>query len=88
MNKKGPKSDKDQTLEAFELENINNAVLLERLDKIERKILENRFITERFKSTAKESNTIPQKQIAEIVANIQAQTKGLNYIEAVKKLTN
>ena len=88
MNKKRPNNEKEQNIEAFELDNINNNVLMERLEKIERKIFENKFISERFKSIAKEGNFINPKQISEIVNAMQAQTKGLNYIEVVQKLTN
>lgn len=71
--------------EAFELEGANNGVLLERLDKIERRILENRFIAERFRALARDSTLVSPKQLAEINAALAAQTKGLNYIEAVQR---
>lgn len=71
--------------EAFELENISNGVLMERLEKIERRIFENKYITERFRSLAKDSSLVNAKQYADISAAMQAQTKGLDYIEVLQR---
>lgn len=88
MLKKGNSEKEAQQTDAFELESVNNAVLMERLEKIERRIMENKFISERFKLLAKEGNLVSSKQLSEIVGMMQTQTKGLNYIDAVQKLAS
>lgn len=67
--------------EALELDNVNNAVLLERLERVERRIFENKFITERFRALAREGGAVSTKTLNEIGAAMQAQTRGLNYLD-------
>lgn len=87
--RKNQQNDKEnQRIDAFELDKINNEVLLERLEKIERKILENKFIVDRFKVLGKDPTIMNPKQYAEVMAQMQTQTKGLNYIDAVQKIVN